>query len=451
MGKLRFYIALWAGKLCRPVLKLTRHKATTFPGELALRLCPSFLQYVHMPEQVIAVTGSNGKTSSVEMIAAMLAADGRQVVYNKEGSNQIEGVTALLLYNCSLTGRVRGDVLLLESDERYAKFTFRWFHPTHYVITNLYRDQLTRNGHQQWVYDAILPSIHPETTLILNGDDPLVASFAQGHDPEKVKWFGLEENPSSTKEHQGIYDDGARCPLCQGRMEYSCYHFAHIGHYRCTVCGYSRPAPDFAGTALDLEQGQLTINGQTQIHLAFRSIYNIYNILAAWSVCSLAGVSPQTMAQVLNNYMLKNGRIVRFTLGAHRGALLISKHENSVAYDTNLGYIQSLDEPCEVMIIVDAVSRRYFTGETSWLWDIDFDRLNAPHVRRIWLCGTYENDLALRFDYTQVSPDKLQFRQSIPQAVEELKAGGDLPLYVMTCFSDRDKLLNLVQLEQGGD
>ena len=37
---------------------------------------------------------------------------------------------------------MRGDVLLLESDERYARHTFRWFHPTHFVITNLYRDQL---------------------------------------------------------------------------------------------------------------------------------------------------------------------------------------------------------------------------------------------------------------------------------------------------------------------
>ena len=451
MGKLRFYLALWAGKLSRPVLRLTKHKATTFPGELALRICPAFLQYVRMPEQIIAVTGSNGKTSTVEMIAAILTAAGRQVVYNKEGSNQTEGVTALLLTNCTLSGRVRGDVLLLESDERYAKYTFKWFHPTHYVITNLYRDQLTRNGHQEWVYDAIRPSIFPETTLVLNADDPLVASFAQDHDPEKVKWFGLEENPSSTREHHGMYHDGVRCPICHGRMDYSCYHYAHIGHYTCAACGYRRPGPDYAGTELDLKAGRLVVNGQTEINLAFRSIYNIYNILAAWSVCALAGVAAEDMARVVNNYILKNGRVVRFTLGSHPGALLISKHENSVAYDTNLTFIQSLDEPCEVMVIVDAVSRRYFTGETSWLWDIDFDRLNAPHIRRIWLCGRYVNDLAMRFDYTAVDPEKLVLRPSIGQAAEELKAEGDLPLYVMTCFSDRDKLLALVQPAQGGN
>src|SRR5699024_9013471 len=124
----------------------------------------------------------------------------------------------------------------------------------------------------------------------------------------------------------------------------------HIGHYRCTVCGHQRPKPDFAVTGLDLAQGRLTINGETRIDLAFRSIYNVYNILAAWSVCALCGVAPAVMAGVINNYLLKNGRMVTFTLGGHKGTLLTSKHENSVAYDTNLTYIEGQDQPCEVMV-----------------------------------------------------------------------------------------------------
>ena len=85
-----------------------------------------------------------------------------------------------------------------------------------------------------------------------------------------------------------------------------------------------------------------------------------------------------------------------FTLGQHHGILLTSKHENSIAYDTNLRYIASTNEDCTVLIIVDAVSRKYFTSETSWLWDIDFDQLNVPHVKRVILSGMYRNDLAER-------------------------------------------------------
>lgn len=439
---MRMFFAIIVCKLLRFAGKLVG-KGSSLPGQYALKICPDVLGRVKLPAYIIAVTGSNGKTSTVEMIAAILRRSGKSVVYNAEGSNQIEGVATLILCNSTLSGRMRGDVLLLESDERYARRTFRFFHPTHFVITNLYRDQLTRNGHPEWVYDAILPAIHPETTLVLNADDPLVSCFARNR--EKVKWFGLEDRSACVSEHRGVYHDGARCPLCGGRMEYEGYYYEHIGRYRCTGCGHHRHTPDFAVTALDLGAGRLTLDGETEITLAFKSIYNVYNILAAWSVCSLAGVDRGTMASVINNYILKNGRMVQFTLGDHHGALLTSKHENSVAYDTNLGYIRASETPCSVLIIVDAISRKYFTGETSWLWDVNFDLLDCPHVERVVLCGKYVNDLALRFDYTAIAPEKIACYDTVPQAAEALKAAGDEEVYVVTCFSDRDKLLGLVR------
>ncbi len=443
---MRMILAIIVCKLLRFIGKLVG-KGSSLPGQYALKICPDVLGRVKLPGCIIAVTGSNGKTSTVEMIAAILRASGRTVVYNEEGSNQIEGVTTLILCSSSLSGRMRGDVLLLESDERYARRSFRFFHPTHFVITNLYRDQLTRNGHPEWVYDAILPAIHPDTTLVLNADDPLVSCFARDHG--RVKWFGLEECSISTKDHRGVYHDGARCPLCGGPMDYSCYHYEHIGHYRCRSCGHCRHDPDFAVTALDLPAGTLTLDGETEISLAFKSIYNVYNILAAWSVCSLAGADRETMARVINNYVLKNGRMVQFTLGGHHGTLLTSKHENSVAYDTNLGYIARTEEPCRVLIIVDAISRKYFTGETSWLWDIDFDLLNRDHVEKVILCGKYVNDLALRFDYTGIPPERIVCYDAVAQAAGALaEDGGQESLYVVTCFSDRDKLLNLVRRDQ---
>jgi len=441
---MRLFLAVVLCKILRFIGGLMG-KGSSLPGQFALKVCPDVLGRVKLPARVIAVTGSNGKTSTVEMIAAILRADGRQVVYNKEGSNQIEGVATLILSNCSLGGKMRGDVLLLESDERYARHTFRWFHPTHFVITNLYRDQLTRNGHPEWVYDAVKHAVFPETTLVLNADDPLVSCFARDHDPSRVKWFGLDECSVSTKEHRGVYHDGARCPVCKGRMEYSCYHYAHIGHYSCPSCGHKRHDADFSVTSLDLREGRLTINGDTELSLAFKSIYNVYNILAAWSVCALAGVDKAAMAGVINNYMLKNGRMVTFRLGNHRGTLLTSKHENSVAYDTNLEYIADTDKPCTVLVIVDAISRKYFTGETSWLWDIDFDRLNCGHVQKVMLYGKYCNDLAVRFKYTHLPADRIEVGEDIATAAGYLRENGDEDLYVVTCFSDRDKLLAHVE------
>lgn len=435
---MRKFLAIVVCKLGRFVGRLVG-KGSSMPGKFALKICPDILARVQLPPHIIAVTGSNGKTSTVEMIAAILRADGKNVVYNEEGSNQIEGVTTLVLTHATLGGKVKADVLLIESDERYAAHSFKFFHPTEFVVTNLYRDQLTRNGHPEWVYDAILPAIHPDTELILNADDPLSSCFANGH--SSVRWFGLDRCSISTDAPTGVYHDGAYCPVCHAPMEYDYVHYNHIGAYRCAKCGHAKPATDYTATAVDLENGTLTIDGTVTIQLAFRSIYNVYNILAAYAACRRASAAPEKIAGVINNYILKNGRMQKFTLGQHHGTLLTSKHENSIAYDTNLRYVASTKADCAVLIIVDAVSRKYFTSETSWLWDIDFDQLNVPQVKKIVLSGRYCNDLAERFSFTAIAPSVWSVQPDIAAAAAALKEDGSEDLYVVTCFSDRDKLL----------
>ncbi len=439
---MRKFLAIALCKLGRFVGKLVG-KGSSLPGKLALKVCPDILSRVQLPAHIIAVTGSNGKTSTVEMIAAILRADGKTVVYNEEGSNQIEGVATLILTHATMGGRVRADVLLIESDERYAAKSFRYFHPTEFVITNLYRDQLTRNGHPEWVYDALLPAVHGDTELILNADDPLSSCFARGH--EKVKWFGLDQCSISTDAPTGTYHDGAYCPVCHGPMAYDYVHYNHIGAYRCAKCGHQKPPADYTVTAVDLASGTLSLGGQVSVQLAFRSIYNVYNILAAYAACREGGVPSETAASVLSNYLLKNGRMQTFRLGGRHGTLLTSKHENSIAYDTNLRYIAASGTDCTVLILVDAVSRKYFTSETSWLWDIDFDLLDVPHVREIVLSGRYCNDLAERFSFTGLKNWRVQ--PDIAAAAAELKTAGTGEVYAVTCFSDRDKLLSHVEKE----
>ena len=110
---MRMILAIIVCKLLRFIGKLVG-KGSSLPGQYALKICPDVLGRVKLPGCIIAVTGSNGKTSTVEMIAAILRASGKTVVYNEEGSNQIEGVTTLILCSSSLSGRMRGDVLLLD-------------------------------------------------------------------------------------------------------------------------------------------------------------------------------------------------------------------------------------------------------------------------------------------------------------------------------------------------
>lgn len=420
-------------------------RGSSIPGEIALKLCPDILSRVKLPEMVIAVTGSNGKTSTVEMIAHVLQRQGKRVIWNKEGSNQIAGVTTVILRNCSPEGAVKADVLLLESDERYAKYTFRYFSPTHYVITNLYRDQLTRNGHPEWVFDAVKESIPDKCTLILNADDPLVSLY--GKDRGDVIWFGMDKQSFSVPENTSVYDDGAFCPNCKKRMKYHYRHYNHIGGYYCDSCGWTKQPTKYTITQADLESGMITINGQYKIHLSFKSIYNAYNILACFAVCDIAEIAPETICSEISDYVLKNGRIVRYTLGNIDGTFLVSKHENSVSYDQSIRYITGRNKPCGVIIIVDSVSRRYSTGEVSWLWDIDFELLNVSCVEHIYLLGAHADDLETRFSYTDIPSEKISVMPDIEKAVSEIALKSHKKLYTITCFSDKAKFLSRVTVK----
>ncbi len=438
------FLSIVICKLLRIVGKAVG-KGSSLPGKFALKVCPDVLSRVKMPRYIIAVTGSNGKTSTVEMLAKILTDGGFKVAYNREGSNQIEGVTTFVLNSCTLSGKVKGDVLLIESDERYAKYTFKHFAPTHYVITNLYRDQLTRNGHPMWVYNAISKSIRDESRLILNADDPLVSLF--GKDKPDTVWFGVDRLPTDTTEPDSVYNDGVYCPCCHSKMEYSAYHYSHIGHYKCTACDYARQDTSYTVTEAELNEGYAVINGEDRIDLALKSLYNIYNILAAYTVASLLGMKGSDIAASINNYTLKNGRVVTFTLGQRRGTLLVSKHENSISYNQSITLAAADEAGSDVLIIVDAISRKYFTSDVSWLYDIDFHRLASDNVKSIILAGTYANDLAARFSYTDIDSEKIKVTQSIDEAVEILANGENRGIYVITCFSDKGKFMERVKVD----
>ena len=420
-------------------------KGSSLPGKVALKLCPNILSRLQLPKKIIAVTGSNGKTSTVEVIARVLEADGKQVIWNKEGSNQIEGVTTLLLNHASLSGKVAGDVVLLESDERFARLTFRHIKPTHFFVTNLYRDQLTRNGHPYRIRDYIRMAVDliPEATLVLNADDPIVTTLGQGRD--NTLYFGMAENALSTKESDALFNDCHYCPVCKQEMTYDCFHYTHLGLWHCDSCGYRRPDTAWTVTDMDLSQETFTVNGQA-ISLEFASKYNVYNLCAAFAACDLAGANADTTAKVLSDFVMKNGRVVRFTAGENEGLLITSKHENSTSYNQSLGYICAQKEKFDLVILVDAISRKYFTAETSWLWDISFEQLAVSQAQKIYLTGKYAYDLSVRFRLAGIENAQVIVEPDLNKMGQAIRQKTDNKLYAVTCFSDKEKLFAQVQV-----
>lgn len=415
-------------------------KGSSLPGKVALKLCPSILSKLTLPKDIIAITGSNGKTSTVEMVAGILKAAGKEVVYNKEGSNQIEGVTTMLLNNATLSGKVKGDIVLLESDERYARHTFKHIKPTMFAITNLYRDQMTRNAHPFHIYNIIADAVAliPSARLVLNADDPIVRNF--GFQRDNVVYFGMDRNSLSTQQSDALYNDCHYCPRCKKEMHYDHFHYAHLGSYHCE-CGYGRPETAYTVEEMDLENERIMING-TPLHLDFASKYNVYNLLTAYTVTFLLGVDEKVIAAQLDDFVMKNGRIVKFDLAGNEGLLITSKHENSTSYNQSLGYVAMQKEKSTLIIIVDAISRKYYTSETSWLWDISFETLQNTNVERIVLTGKYAYDLALRFEFAGITSAEIVVEPDLDKMAQMIRELNDTKLYCVTCFSDKDKLLS---------
>ncbi|MBR3227299.1 MAG: DUF1727 domain-containing protein [Erysipelotrichaceae bacterium] len=440
---MRKVLAIIICKLVRIVGRLVG-RGSSLPGQVALKIDPNILGKLSLPEYVVAVTGSNGKTSTVEMIKEVLEAGGFRVAYNAEGSNQIEGVTTFLLDNADLGGRVNCDVVLMEADERYARHIFRHFTPTHYVITNLYRDQLTRNGHPEWVYRIIGESIHEGSKLILNADDPLVNSYKA----TECVYYGIDRFADSSDMNTSVYNDGAYCPVCKKPMTYEYYHYNHIGKYRCSSCGYQRHEPQYRISSIDLDEAYLIIDEKYRIDLALNSIYNAYNILATYSLSRELKVDPKIICDTLNNYILKNGRVVQFNIKDKEGTLLASKHENSISYDQSLRVVRRYKGDVTVFIMVDAISRKYFTSETSWLWDIDFEMLKSGNIKKIVLSGLYASDVAERLLYADIDFSIVHIEKDIPKAIEYLGNEAIGHIFAVTCFSDQHKLLNRVEVKQ---
>jgi len=436
------FIAILLCKITKSLASLLG-RGSSLPGKLALKVCPDIISRIKLPENIVAVTGSNGKTSTTEMIYEILRHTNKSVVYNREGSNQIEGVTTLLLCNSTLFGRFKEDILLLEVDERYAQYVFKYLYPKYYVINNLYRDQMTRNGHPEFVLNEIKKSIRSESELIINSDDPLVASLGLNH-PNNVYYFGIDDNDYTSEDCNTVYDDGYYCPICKSKMVYEYRHFSNVGKYHCINCDFRRIEPEFCITNMDLRNSKITINNRYEINLAQNAINNAYNILAAFAAGFKLGANEEVLINSLNNYLIKNGRIRRFKIGDKSGTLLISKHENTTSYNNNLEYIINQNTDTTLLLIIDDISRKYFTSDTSWLWDINFELLKNKNIKRIIVGGKYIWDVATRFKYAGIDADKVIYRKDVDIATSYLRYSNTENIYTMTCFSDEAKFLKEV-------
>ena len=287
----RFALALAAGKGSGAAGRLLNlGGGTSLPGAIARRIDPLVLQKVATASKArkAVITGSNGKTTTCRMLAALAQGAGISVAQNRSGSNLLQGVTSVAVREADLRGRMDAQLLLLEVDEATMRRVTPEVAPDMILVTNVFRDQLDRFGElysMARMLEASIEALPAPASVVLNGDDPLVASFAP-HAQARRLYFGLRVGDVGAEipEHAA---DSIRCAACQRALTYHRAYLSHLGDYECRGCGSRRPDLDIAVTHVQAsadggtDMTAETPAGTMQVHVPLPGLHNVYNAAAA--------------------------------------------------------------------------------------------------------------------------------------------------------------------------
>lgn len=429
------------------ICKLFKFEGSVFPASIVRKFDKNILEKIKYPKYVVGVTGSSGKGSTTSMIAHILEVNGYKVVWNKSGSNVVNGTTTLILNNTKVfSHKMNCDFLLLEMDESYIKETFNKSTLTHLVVTNITRDQPARNGEPMFILNKIFNSIDEKTHLIINSDDAFVNRLKYLHKGE-VTTYGIGKTKYSLKEPISNNVDAAYCPICHEKLVYKFYHYGHLGSYSCPNGDFKNNI-DIKAEKVDLEKQEMVINDNI-IHLNKDVFFAVYYTLAAYSLCKVIGMEEVKIIHALNDEVLESKRLKSLKYHNREVDMLESKNENNLSYLQSLNYINNYNGKKTIILGFDNVSRRYKYNDISWLYDVDFEVLDLKNIDKILCIGRFRYDVYARLRLANIDEDKLVIVDNIKNISEDLdKTEGTI--FTMVCF-DMTAVLKKIFMEDNND
>lgn len=443
----RFWIALWAGKIIAMGLLITGKKGTTFPGKIANWIDPQIMRHLSAAysDGVIIVTGTNGKTTTSNLLAGILREAGKSFAFNQAGANLVTGITGALIQNTRWCGLARTSLALLEVDEATVPKFCEQVSPSLAIVTNFFRDQLDRYGELDTTVRLVKEALPKETVLVLNADDPLVAQF--GRDKARVVYYGIAHTPDSMGQSQETRE--ARfCPFCGTELTYTLFHYGQLGIYDCSNCGFHRPEPEILAQDVRPKDDKLLFQVKnTSFEIALQGYYNLYNALGAVTAAQQLGVTDALIEKGLRKFVPQAGRMERFYLP--KGEITLTLVKNPTGFDQVIQTMLAVDKPLRILIGINDLAAD--GRDISWLWDVNFERLGVHEERLVQVVctGLRAEDIALRLKYAGVSEGKIVLEHTLTGALDLLQtnrkvdeAAFILPTYTLL-FPLREILENL--------
>lgn len=433
----RFYLALAAGKAAAGALKLLKRNGGQVPGTVAEAVCPDFLARIPKPDKTVFVTGTNGKTTTSNLLDDILIASGFDLVTNRAGGNIITGIESSLIKNAKMSGEPRCKVACMELDELSCRRVLPHMEPDILLAVNLYRDNFTRNANPDYIFSVIDASVPESTHVILNADDLISCRLAP--QAGKRTYFSIGHLADDLEGPEGIVCDLTACPECGGALEYDWCHLRHLGRAHCTSCGFGNPEADYLVTHVDKEAHEFTVREvchavdgvapEHTYHIGTYSITNLYNLLAAVVTARELGISAESLRETLGTGKV-NITAARFSEREESGIRLVntaSKGENSTATSTALATICREPGPKVVALMLAdyyLATNPKKTEYTGWYYQADFECLADPAIKQVVVQGANSDDLLLRLLLAGIDRDKIKLAETELEAAELVDLDG---------------------------
>ncbi len=396
-------LAVWVGKVTLALLRLLGRRGNALPGLVVEKLFPHYLTraMARLPEGVVVVTGTNGKTTTTKMVATILA-EKYQVLTNDTGSNFVRGAITATIEHARWSGRLPYDVAVFELDEAWAVRFVAAVAPRRALLLNVMRDQLDRFGEIDMTA-RLLGKVAAATTgnVVLNRDDERIAKLAAQTNAE-VTYYGV-----STELRELFPNDEE---LYGGPIHYADQQ---------TAAELLRlPA---TGAPLRMRIGA----SEYDIDLRAEGPHNAQNATGAAALGLTFGLDEATVARGLAAVLPAFGRGQRFDVDGRNVVLQLVK--NPAGFRQTLRTLDTTDAAAIVVVINDD----YADGrDVSWLWDVDFAAL-AHHPARVSTSGTRAADMALRLRYDEVDTSEVEAdpEKAVRSAVASVAAGETVVVF----------------------